>query len=150
TRLPFTAVEAERLRERFAAGARIFTGEAANRSNLHSSEARNARILHLATQGYFNSRLDDNVGLAFSPAGVGDGPDDGFVTLTELFGRAFNNELVVISGSEAGRGREHEGEGLNRLTRGFHANGARFVVSSLWPVSDRASAIFMAAFYEAL
>src|SRR5690606_21914689 len=28
TRLPFTAVEAERLRERFAAGARIFTGEA--------------------------------------------------------------------------------------------------------------------------
>ena len=33
------------------------------------------------------------------------------------------------------------------LTRGFLAQGARHVISTLWPVSDRASAQFMNLFY---
>jgi CHAT domain-containing protein len=74
----------------------------------------------------------------------------GFVTLTELFGHRFNNELVVISGCDTAMGMQLAGEGMMGLTRGFLAQGAHHVISTLWPVSDRASAQFMALFYEAL
>jgi CHAT domain-containing protein len=74
----------------------------------------------------------------------------GFVTLTELFGHRFNNELVVISGCDTAMGMQLAGEGMMGVTRGFLAQGAQHVVSTLWPVSDRASAQFMALFYRNL
>ena len=36
------------------------------------------------------------------------------------------------------------------VTRGFLAQGAHHVISTLWPVSDRASAQFMSLFYRNL
>jgi CHAT domain-containing protein len=45
---------------------------------------------------------------------------------------------------------ERAGEGMMSLTRGFLAQGASHVVSTLWSVEDRASADFMALFYQQL
>ncbi|MBU2098795.1 MAG: CHAT domain-containing protein [Gammaproteobacteria bacterium] len=70
--------------------------------------------------------------------------------MPELFSYRFNNELVVISGCDTAMGRPLAGEGMIGLTRGFIAQGARHVISTLWPVSDRASADFMAIFYRHL
>ena len=47
-------------------------------------------------------------------------------------------------------GKEIAGEGLNSLTRGFLHAGASSVVATLWSVDDRATAEFMARFYQRL
>jgi CHAT domain-containing protein len=150
-RLPWTAREAEQLRglvppER----AIVYTGSSATRDNLRSARVRDARVLHIASHGYFDSSSPDNVGLALSAVENGSSVDSGFVTLTELFTYRFNNELVVISGCDTAMGVKRAGEGMMSLTRGFLAQGASHVVSTLWAVEDRASADFMELFYRQL
>src|SRR5690606_24295433 len=118
--------------------------------NLASAPVRNARILHLATHGYFQSTGSDNVGLVLATINERNERVPGFVTLTELFSHHFNNELVVISGCDTAMGMQLAGEGMMGVTRGFLAQGAHHVISTLWPVSDRASAQFMSLFYRNL
>lgn len=150
-RLAHTAIEAENLAELFSAERTILlTGNRASRANLAREDIRNAKVLHIATHGYFNAASDDNVGLGFSVIDENGVPDSGFVTLPELFSYRFHNELVVISGCDTAMGRPLAGEGMMGLSRGFIAQGARHVISTLWPVSDRASADFMAIFYRHL
>jgi CHAT domain-containing protein len=148
--LPYTAREAANIVSQFPGRTVSYTGAAANRNNLKSAQTRNAKVLHIATHGYFKSTSEDNLGLALSPVDDGGKAVAGFITLTELFGYAFNNQLVVISGCETAMGKELAGVGLNGLTRGFLAQGVRHVISTLWPVSDRASAEFMRFFYRNL
>jgi CHAT domain-containing protein/tetratricopeptide (TPR) repeat protein len=150
-RLPYTELEADALKALFQPENTLdFVGNRATLANLAGAPARNARILHIATHGYFHSTSSDNVGLVLSAVNENNERVPGFVTLTELFGHHFNNELVVISGCDTAMGMQLAGEGMMGLTRGFLAQGARHVISTLWPVSDRASAQFMALFYEHL
>jgi CHAT domain-containing protein len=150
-RLPWTAREAKELKALFEPLTTIvFTGARATRENLRSSEARNARILHIASHGYFNAASPENVGLALSVVDQGENLDPGFMSLAELFSYRYNNELVVVSGCESALGQQSGGEGLMSLTRGFMAQGASHVISTLWPVSDRASAEFIGRFYARL
>lgn len=149
-RLPWTAKEAEQLRGLFPPRRTlVYVGSEATRDNLRSLPVRNSRVLHIASHGYFRASSPDNVGFALAAVSR-PRVDSGFVTLTELFTYRFNNELVVISGCETAMGEERGGEGLMSLTRGFIAQGASHVMSTLWPVSDRASADFMGLFYKEL
>lgn len=151
TRLPWSAREAQQLAGLFAPDRTlVFTGQSATRANLRSVRARGARVLHIASHGYFRSDDPDNVGFALSAVENGTQTDSGFVTLAELFTYRFNNELVVVSGCDTALGTQRASEGAMSLTRGFIAQGASHVVSTLWPVSDRASAEFMALFYAKL
>ncbi len=148
--LPYTAQEARNIEQRFGGTTVAFTGTEANRSNLVGAEARNARILHIATHGYFRSASDDNVGFALSTVDAAGNAQPAFITLTELFAYKFSNELVVISGCDTALGKAQAGVGFNSLSRGFLAQGVKHVIATLWPVSDRASAEFMGIFYERL
>lgn len=149
--LPWSAVEARNLSTIFVdRSVRVFTGQEANRHNLFDEETRNARILHLASHAFFNESMADLVGIAISSPSNSPEQEGDFVTLNELQSVRFNAELVVISGCETGRGEYYEGEGSMSLARGFLTQGADNVISTLWPVSDRASAQFMKLFYEAL
>ncbi|MBU2098794.1 MAG: CHAT domain-containing protein [Gammaproteobacteria bacterium] len=66
-RLPNTAIEAQNLAQLFTdERTMLFTGQRASRNNLAREDVRNAKVLHIATHGYFNSANDDNVGLGFS------------------------------------------------------------------------------------
>jgi len=150
-RLRWSAQEAENLKTVFVnEDIRVYTGEHANRSNLFHPDTRNARILHIASHAYFNEGISDLVGIAFSSDYDQANADGDFVTLTDLLGSRFNSEIVVISGCETGQGQYLAGEGDMSLARGFLAQGANHVISTLWPVPDRESAEFMGYFYHAL
>ncbi len=123
----------------------VYTGEAANRNNLFASTTRRSRILHIASHGFFDAQIPELVGIIMTATDQ----DDGFITLPELFAHTFQAELVVVSGCETALGQHLSGEGMMSLARGFHAQGADHVISTLWPVADRASADFMKLFYHA-
>lgn len=147
-RLPYSAIEAKDLARYFAEEERlILTGTEATEDNFFSKRVRSAKIIHIATHGYFNEELPELVGLAMAKA---NDLDDGFVSLAEIAAQHFSAELVVISACDTGRGFEVPGEGALSLSRSFLAQGVDSVVSTLWPVSDAATALFMKEFYRGL
>jgi CHAT domain-containing protein len=150
-RLPNTQQEAQHIAQTFAPRrVATYLGADATNDALLSSAVRGARVLHIATHGYFSSSTPDLVGLATSTTTVDGRSQGGFLGLTELFTAPFASRLVVVSGCETMRGRDYTGWGVRSLADGFLTQGAGSVVGTLWSVSDDATAALMAVFYREL
>lgn len=110
-----------------------------------------ARLIHLATHGFFNETNPLEGSLALAPAD-GDAPGtvgDGFLTAAEILESQLNADLVVLSACDTGRGRI-TGDGVVGLSRSFLAAGAPSVMVSLWQVPDEATSALMLNFYQQL
>lgn len=92
-------------------------------------------------------------GIALSDANRGrilDGPD-GLLTASEVADLdLLGTELVVLSACETGSPVDEDPTGPQDLALAFRLAGAQSVVAGLWKVDDRATAMFMTAFYKAL
>ncbi len=65
--------------------------------------------------------------------------DDGFLTMTDVFGLTMNADLVVLSACNTGRGEAVKGEGVRGLTRAFMYAGTSAVVVTLWSVETQST-----------
>ncbi|MBK7407788.1 MAG: CHAT domain-containing protein [Saprospirales bacterium] len=106
-------------------------------------KASQYRILHLATHGQANLAQGERSFLL-----LGGGLDTLFAW--ELMTQSFPAEMVVLSACETGAGQLRRGEGVVSLAWSFAAAGARSVVTSLWSVYDRSTALLMEEFYARL
>ncbi len=150
-RLPYTASEAREIQQIFPKhSVTAYQGAQATAAVLMSNEARSAKILHIATHGYFNVATPEIVGIATSPYENAEGNHNGFLSLSKFLNRPFSGNLVIISGCETMRGKHYNGQGVKSMSKGFLEQGAGSVIGSLWEVSDRATAKLMAGFYRDL
>ncbi len=152
-RLPFTKPEVEEihaLAESKHPGANeLLVREAATEEALKENVA-SARYVHLATHGVLDEVAPSTSGLALAdPQRFGEGNEDGFLYLAEIFNLELSAELVVLSACQTGLGRMVTGEGVEGMTRAFLYAGAPRVVVSLWAVDDDSTARLMPRFYEA-
>ncbi|MBY0495518.1 MAG: CHAT domain-containing protein [Cyanobacteria bacterium] len=148
-RLRFSRREADAIGER-APGAYQALDFAATKSAVVSRDLRKYSVLHFATHGSLNTEHPELSGLVLSLFDKNGKPIDGFLRLHEIYNLDLNADLVVLSACRTALGREVHGEGLIGLTRGFMYAGASRVVSSVWNVDDRASALLMSRFYDAM
>jgi CHAT domain-containing protein len=72
---------------------------------------------------------------------------DGHWRAAEIYSRAFDADLVVLSACGTARGAPAGGEGVASLARAFMYAGARATISTLWDVDDRDAAAFAAELY---
>lgn len=150
-RLPFSAPEIENIADMVPAQNRLVaTGFDANKENILGSALENYRYVHFATHGLINATNPSMSTLVFSLRDQQGAPQNGFLRLHDIYNMKLNADIVVLSACETGLGREIRGEGLVGLTQGFMYAGAKGVVASLWPVSDRATAELMKRFYQNL
>jgi CHAT domain-containing protein len=148
--LPNSRTEAENIARIFPTRVTTYVGEDATSEVLLSPEVREAKVLHIATHGYFSKTTPDVVGLVTSIRRGKGNPDDGFLGFTELFSAPFSARLVIISGCETLRGKDYTGWGVRSLADGFLSQGAGSVIGTLWSVSDAATAALMEEFYRNL
>ena len=77
-------------------------------------------------------------------------PSDPYVRAWQIATLEIPSRLAVLSACETAAGRVTNGEGTLGLTAAFLSAGVPVVVSSMWPVDDRAAALIMRSFYKHL
>jgi CHAT domain-containing protein len=117
---------------------KLFIGNAASEYVLRST-APNARLVHIATHGYF--RQDSPM---FSSIRMG----NSYLSLYDLYQLRLPVELVTLSGCATGLSVVAAGDELMGLARGLFQAGAQSLLLSLWDVHDESTSDFMTAFYS--
>ncbi|MDV3352816.1 CHAT domain-containing tetratricopeptide repeat protein [Leptothoe sp. LEGE 181152] len=143
--LPYARDEAKQIANLFNTQAII--GDQATEPTIQQALS-SARLIHLATHGFFNETNPLEGSLALAP-GPNDqlGPgSDGFLTAREILDSQLSADLVVLSACDTGRGRI-TGDGVVGLSRSFLAAGVPRVMVSLWQVPDEATSALMLHFY---
>ena len=140
--LPFAEREAATLRWNYA-DVTLLTRELATESWVreHIDEFG---IIHLASHGEF-----DPINPLFSSVRlVRDRANDGRLEADEIFGLDLKADLVVLSACQTGLGDLQRGDDVVGMNRAFLFAGTHALLSSLWRVSDVATAIEMKQFYR--
>jgi CHAT domain-containing protein len=120
--------------------AEVHVGADANHDVL-KSRGRTARIVHIASHGYF--RQDNPM---FSSIRLG----DAHLNLYDLYELRMPADLVTLSGCSTGLNLLAAGDELMGLARGVLNAGARSLIVSSWDIHDSSTAAFMKAFYGRL
>jgi hypothetical protein len=100
-----------------------------------------ADLIHLAAHGALRT---DNP--AFSQLRLVDGP----LFVHDVSELRLPESVVVLTACSSGRGERLVGDEWVGLAQGFLQAGASTVVTSLWPIEDRATAALMDGFYRRL
>ncbi|OQA09689.1 MAG: CHAT domain protein [bacterium ADurb.Bin374] len=81
-----------------------------------------------------------------------DAAEDGFLTMSEIFGLRLDAALIVLSACNTGvvDVALPNLEALSGFARAFFHAGARRLLLTLWSISDTATAEFMSSFYAHL
>jgi CHAT domain-containing protein len=141
--LPFAAAEADALEASIPkTDLRILTGGDAGKGSIEAV-AGEATHLHFACHGHYNHLDVMQSGLLLS---------DGILTLSAILGTELNlsaARLVTLSACDTGLNemRQSPDEFIG-LPTAFLEGGACGVVSTLWPVADRATSLLMRRFYH--
>ena len=125
----------------------ILIGDKATKKSF-SELAPEHGIIHFATHAIVDDEQVDQSYLALSQGSAQTGNEHLYIR--DLYNTNLTAELVVLSACETGLGKLKKGEGIISLARGFAYAGANAVVTSLWSVSDKATANLMQLFYSQL
>jgi CHAT domain-containing protein len=120
----------------------------ASRATATSPALKQFGMVHFATHGLLNEKHPELSGIVLTMVNQRGQPEDGFLSLRDIYRLDLPVELVVLSACQTGLGKPVRGEGLVGLTRGFMYAGAPRVVVSLWRVDDAATAELMGRFYR--
>jgi hypothetical protein len=118
-------------------------GQEATEKALRGKVGTGVDVLHFATHALYDPVYPLQSSLILT-----NGQQAVPLTAERLFQEPLSARLVVLSACETGMGRVIAGDDLLGLTRSFYLAGASAVVSSLWPVDDEATRVFMEAFHE--
>ena len=111
----------------------------ATSAHLRSPAAETARLIHIATHGFFRRDRPMMSSIRLS---------DGDLTVGDVYELRLSADLVTLSGCGTGLNVVAGGDELVGLTRGFLHAGARAVVVSLWDLHDESASEFMVDFYR--
>jgi CHAT domain-containing protein/tetratricopeptide (TPR) repeat protein len=149
-RLKYSGVEVAKIKEVFGnrPGPRdLLIGFEATESHVKSKDLTRYQYLHFAVHGILAYDVpylkEPALVLAVDP----ENKEDGFLTLSEIYGLKLNADLVTLSACKTGLGQRIPGEGVIGLSRAFIDAGSQAVLVSLWEVDDHSTALFMEEFY---
>lgn len=104
-------------------------------------EINNASIVHIASHATADTTEKRQPQIEFY---------DSTLYLDELYAMHINPNLVVLSACETGVGEINKSEGAMSLARGFYYAGAKNIITSLWSVDDKSTAVIFSSFYSGL
>jgi len=150
--------ETDQLRRRYANVALVSAREGVLDTLVARAQA--GCILHIATHAHVNDASPWHSGFSLATAASAAqtsatsagraAADPTFLRAWEIARAHLPYDMAVLAGCETAAGRATNGEGVLGLTSAFLSAGVPVVVSSRWPVDDRATATLMEHFYDRL
>jgi CHAT domain-containing protein len=137
--LPALKTEVQKIKQAFKKS-NIYIDSGVTRNKLLSELQRADGFLHIAAHA---SRSSENP--LFSKIILDDGPLFPF----DIYGERIKPKLITLSGCFTAAPGLYYGNSFS-LARAYYQAGSRFVLASLWPVSDKISNYFMIHFYRHL
>jgi CHAT domain-containing protein len=128
--------------------AKTLEDQAATKENF-LKDAPRYQVIHLATHAKANDKKGEYSYLCFAET-PGDTTKSNRLYARELYLMDLSADMVVLSACETGLGELSKGEGVISLSQAFAKAGAQSLITTLWRVSDQASAKLMDSFYEQL
>lgn len=124
---------------------KLFEGRNLSLSALNGEDFSTAELIHIASHATIDLEYPELSRIIFS--GAGESSAD-FFTPADLDGRQISAKLVVLSAcSTVGLNRFEYDSNLGFVSEFLHS-GSSHVMASLWPIPDRATARFVAGFYQ--
>lgn len=146
-RLPEAAHEVTEIAAAVGGRSAVYLGSEARKKTLQGTPP--APLMHFATHAFADMQDPDRSYILLAPASPAQRFD--YLFLKEVSGlRLGGVNLVALSACETDTGKLVRGEGVASFSRAFLGAGARSVMTSLWDVSDRATAQLMIQFYGEL
>lgn len=153
-RLPATGPEVQQIAALLApfGEADVRLGGQATEESVKSADHGRYLYEHYATHGALAGDVPNlrEPALVLSLPQTAQSVEDGYLTMSEIFGLRLGAELVTLSACNTRMGEAVPGEGLIGLTRAFYYAGTPSVVASLWSVADESTAELMVSFYRYL
>ena len=147
--MPGTEREKQAIFNEFETGnfkAQVLLYKNANEEFVKSGELQKYKIIHFATHGFVNSEKPELSDILLAQDSTS--KEDGILFSGEIYNLKLNADLVVLSACETGLGKIKKGEGIIGLTRALLYAGAKNIIVSLWPVSDKSTSELLIAFYD--
>ena len=150
-RLPGSGREADTIASLLPAESIVrLEGFSATRERFLRAELGQYRFIHVASHAVTDSEIPQLSALILSTVDRQGRKIDGRVLAADLMDTQLHADAVVLSACDTAMGKNISGEGLVGLRYAILARGARSVVSSYWPVADRAAEQLMTKFYSSL
>jgi len=149
-RLPATGELARALAEMHKGKVDIFAGLDASKSNLLNKIAPTLGIYdavvfatHYNAGTVIQGVTEPVSFLTMVPPGT-----DGFLRMSEIENLKMNCQIAVLLGAQSAVGKVRGAEGLMSMARAFQLAGARCVLASLWPVTEKPSVQLVEGFFR--
>ncbi|MFH1857419.1 MAG: CHAT domain-containing protein [Candidatus Omnitrophota bacterium] len=123
-------------------GVKPLIGPEASESALRQSIGKGVDVLRLATHALYDPYLPLQSALILT-----DGKKAVPLTAERIFEKPLLSRLVILSACETGMEHVIGGDDILGLVRSFYLGGTSAVLSSLWPVEDSATRLFMETFH---
>lgn len=124
-----------------------FRGTDASRSNFISPWVTSSEIVHIATHAHTDVSNPENTKVLLN-SDINEA--DATLMLRDIYYLTLDANLLVLNGCETGSGKILAGEGIVGITHAFLLTGVKNIIGTLWPVKDKAAAVFMEMFYQEL
>lgn len=149
-RLTSTGAEAFAVRRQLqGAVTAVLLGEDANRAAVRRALATND-IVHIATHALVVPEEPRLTALVLSQKSHLNEPIAGMLTATDVMHLPIHANVVVLNACDTARGTVAPTEAMKGLAYAFLYAGSQQVISTAWPVDDKAAAVFAEHLYKHL
>lgn len=110
--------------------------------------AGNSQIIHVGTHAISDNQYPQYSRLIFTKDA--DGSSDNELYVHDIYHYDLSSELTVLSACETGKPGYEDGEGMISLAQAFNYAGSKSILTGLWKIDEKSSAILLDAFYKNL
>tara|TARA_B100001248_G_scaffold184100_1_gene140271 strand:- start:893 stop:4525 length:3633 start_codon:yes stop_codon:yes gene_type:complete len=142
--LPFTKDELTEMSKIFAKS-NLLIGKDADEKKIKNLDLTDYDVISFATHAevFGNFSEYNEPFLVLSPPKNSTIENDGLLTTSEISELNLDSDLVILSACNTSSKKDEYAEGYSGLVASFFSAGARSIISTYWPVEDKAGYILM-------